>query len=60
MGKETNLNGKHLHVSKNMFSIIIIYICSSYERDFYCVLLRKILATVRKYSIKMQLFVQEV
>lgn len=59
-GKGTNLNGKHLHILKNMFSIIIIYTCSSYENDFYCVLLWKILARVRKYSIKIQLFVQEV
>lgn len=60
MGEETNLNGKHLYISKNMFCIIIIYMCTSSESDFYCVLLWKILTRLRKYSLKIHLFVQEV
>lgn len=60
MGEETNLNGKHLHISKNMFSIIIIYMCISSESDFHCILLWKILTRLRKYSLKIHLFVQEV
>lgn len=41
MGEGTNLNGKHLHISKNMFSIIIIHMRTSCESDFYCVLYGK-------------------